>query len=114
MSNYYGSLQNRLMEHSATPEMTIGMGVTECCWSDRHAYEIVAIKDDRHITIRRMNAVLVGDFYDQNYELTSNPEGHMVNLFKTQKGEWKERIGRCLGATRFAVGVAREYYDPSF
>lgn len=114
----YGSLVNRVMENTKTPKLEIGMGVTECLWSDRHAWEIVAIKDDRHITIRKMDAKLPdGDsvFGEQNYILTSNENNRVINLFKTQTKGWRERIGRNgLGHTRFSVGHAEEYYDPTF
>ena len=89
MSQWYGSVQNRIMERMATPKLEIGMGVTKCLWSDCRAYEIIAIKDDRHITVRRMGTKCIDG--------------------------WRERIGKNgLGDTRFAVGYAREYEDPSF
>lgn len=110
----YGSLQNRLMENARTPKLEIGMGVTECLWSDRHAWEIIAIKDDRHITIRRMGYKCL-DYFAGDYELFSDPNGRVINLFKTQKNGWRQRIGRNgLGDTRFAVGYASEYRDPTF
>lgn len=110
----YGSLQNRLMENARTPELKIGMGVTECLWSDRHAWEIIAIKDDRHITIRRMGYKCL-DYYAGDYELFSDPNGRVINLFKTKNNGWRQRIGKNgLGDTRFAVGHADEYRDPTF
>lgn len=112
---YYGSVINRMMEsrHGAiVPE--VGMGVTEYCWSDRHAYEIVEVIDARHIIIRKLSAKLVGDYYDQDYEYASDPNGRCLKLFYTAKGEWRERIGRSLGCNRFGLGSACEYRDPSF
>lgn len=114
MSVWYGSLQNRLMERSVTPELEIGMGVTECLWSDCHAWEIIDIKDDRHITIRRMDYKCI-DYYAGDYEIFSDPNGRVINLFKTKNNGWRQRYGsHALGDTRFAVGFAREYRDPSF
>lgn len=113
---WYGSLQNRLMERTTASEIKIGTGVTECLWSDRHAWEVIAIKDEKHITIRRLDYKMVEgtDWLDQEYEYFSNPDGQVINLYKTKSG-WRERIGRNgLGDTRFSVGYASEYRDPSF
>ena len=111
---WYGSLQNRLMENTKTPKLEIGMGVTECLWSDRHAWEIIAIKDERHITIRRMGYKCL-DYYAGEYELFSDPNGRVINLFKTKNNGWRQRVGKNgLGDTKFAVGHADEYRDPSF
>ena len=116
MSNvWYGSLDNRIMENAKTPELAIGMGVTECLWSDRHAYEIIDIKDDRHITVRRMGHKCK-DYYAGDWEVWSDEtQTDIKTLFKTKSGHWRERFGgRRLGTTKFAVGVAEEYEDPSF
>ena len=51
----YGNVINRVMEKSKTPEIVVGMGATECLWSDRHAYEVIAVQDEKHITVRRLN-----------------------------------------------------------
>lgn len=117
MSVWYGSLQNRIAERAEMPEPQVGMGVTEMCWSDRHAYEVVAIKDERHITVRALDHKRVdgnGMSEMQEYEYMSNPENSEINLFKTKKGEWREKNGRELGCNRFRIGYAEEYYDYSF
>ena len=112
---WYGSVNNRLAENARNPKPEIGMGVTEYLWSDRHAYEIIAIKDDRHITIRRMGCRCI-DYFAGDWEVFSDPTQQQVkNLFLTKKGQWRERYGnRRLGSTIFGLGVAREYEDPSF
>ena len=112
---WYGSLQNRIMERTTTPKLEIGMGVTKCLWSDCHAYEIIAIKDDRHITVRRMGHKCK-DYFAGDWEIWSDPsQKEILNLFKTKNNGWRERIGKNgLGDTKFAVGYAREYEDPSF
>lgn len=115
MATWYGSLENRLMERSKQPEPVVGMGVTQCLWSDRHAFEIIEVKDSRHITIRRM-AHKCKDYYAGDWEVWSDPTQQDIRqLFKTKKGQWRERIGKNgLGDTRFSVGKADEYEDPSF
>lgn len=111
---WYGSVNNRIMERSKSKEPEIGMGVTECLWSDRHAWEIIAIKDDRHITVRRMGHKCL-DYYAGDYEVFSDPNGVVINLFKTKTKGWRQRIGtRQLGCNGFYIGYAEEYEDPSF
>lgn len=105
------TINEMLTRYNVTP--SVGMGVTEVMWSDRHAWEVIEVKDARHITIRRMKATLVGHWLDQNYNLESDPNGRKADLFFTAKGEWRERIGRAYGG-KFSVGLAREYRDPSF
>lgn len=116
MSNrWYGSLQNRLMECAKNPEPEVGMGATELMWSDRHPYEVIEVQDSRHVTVRELSHKLVkGSIYgDAEYEYSSNPDGKVTKLFKTKEGRWVERIGRSYGS-RFALGYAEYYYDPSF
>lgn len=111
---WYGSLQNRLQENCKYPKPKIGMGATELMYSDTKAYEVIAVKDDRHITVRRLKAKLIGSYYDQDYEYESDPNGITANLFLTKKGQWRERYyDRSLGNV-FALGYAKEYNDPSF
>lgn len=94
------------------------LGATEYCWSDRHAYEIIAVKDERHITVRAYECKRVdnnGMSDCQEYEYTSNPDGATANLFLTKKGEWREKYkDNSLGCNRWGVGRAEEYYDYSF
>ena len=113
---WYGSITNRIEEKVNTkPE--VGMGVTEYCWSDTHAYEIIAVKDERHITVRRLDHKRIdnnGMSDSQQYEYFSNEANHTCELFFTKQGVWRERIGRHLGCNTWGVGRAREYYDYSF
>ena len=115
---WYGSFQNRLAENCKQPKPEVGMGVTEYCWSDRHAYEITEVIDDRHIIIRRLDYKRIdnnGMSECQDYEYTSNPDNHSIKLFLTKQGQWKERIGsHSLGCNTFGIGRAEEYYDFSF
>ena len=115
---WYGSFQNRMMEHSKMPEPQVGMGATECLYSDRKPYEIIEVKDARHITVRALDWKRIDDngMSDcQDYEYISNPENRTAKLFLTKKGEWRQRYpdGK-LGCTRFFIGRAERYYDFSF
>lgn len=113
-----GSLVNLLMGNGRDPEPQVGMGVTELCWTDRHPYEIIEVKDDRHITVRKLDYKRIdtnGMSDCQDYEYYSNPDNYTLRLFKTKDGTWRERIGKNgLGCNHFAIGYAEEYYDFSF
>lgn len=110
---WYGSLQNRILERTIPAKPEIGMGVTEIYYSDRRAYEVVEIIDDRHIKVRRMLAKC-NDWFAGDWEVSSDPDGMVLLLFLTKKGVWRQRIGRALDSNIFFVGKAEEYVDPSF
>ena len=117
-NRWYGSLNNRLMENmSGMPAPEVGMGATRCGWSDRNPYEIIEVKDARHITVRTMNAKRIdsnGMSECQEYEYTSNPDGVIEHLFLTKQGKWRDRQGRTLGCDGWVIGFAEKYYDFSF
>ncbi len=55
----YGSLDNRFEEGKTYGEIKVGTGVTEMCYSDRHAYEVVEVIDEKHLLIRRCKATRI-------------------------------------------------------
>lgn len=116
---WYGSINNRYMENCRGEEPTVGMGVTQCLWSDRHPWEIIAVKDARHITIRALDSRRIdgGGFSEaQEYEYTSNPNNRTLDLYKTKRGKWVIRVGtRGVDASYgWYIGCAEEYYDFTF
>lgn len=119
MSRWYGSLQNRLEERTRQPMPEVGMGVTECMWSDREPYEIISVEDERHITIRRLDYKRTdnnGFSEIQEYEYSSNPEYTPIRLYKAKDGRWVRRVGKN-GVDRssgWVIGFAERYYDFSF
>ena len=78
---WYGSLNNRLAERCAQPKPEIGMGVTEMLWSDTQAFEIVAIKDEKHITVRRMKAKCI-DYFAGDWEVESDKREKIKTLHR--------------------------------
>lgn len=97
----------------------VGMGITEVLYSDREPYEIIEVIDDRHIVIRKYDAIRIdknGAFTeDQEYSYVSNPNNEVKKLFLTKNGVWKERLDkRRLGCNKFYVGKAEKYFDYSF
>lgn len=79
----YGSLNNRMEENKMfVDEIKVGTGMTEYSWSDRLAYEVIEVKDQKHVTVRMLDHKHIGDgCMDNNWELISNdsnPTRHMV------------------------------------
>lgn len=79
----YGSLQNRMEENRQfVEEIKVGTGMTEYSWSDRHAYEVIAVKDQKHVTVRELDHKLIGEAYTNDWELISNPENPEMEMVK--------------------------------
>ena len=86
MTTWYGSLQNRLMENTQFDgEIKVGTGVTELMYSDRHPYEVISVKDQKHITIRELDHKLIGKAYSNDWELISNEDNPTYELVKRGK-----------------------------
>lgn len=89
---WYGSFINRLQERSASVKPEVGMGVTECLYSDREPWEVIEVINDKHIVIRELDWKRIDDngmSESQEYEYFSKPDGairHLV-LRKNGKGE---------------------------
>ena len=80
----YGSLQNRMEEgRMFCNEITVGTGVTEYYWSDRRPYEVINVRDQKHITVRELDHRHIGDgAMDNNWELVSNENNSVKDLVK--------------------------------
>ena len=80
---WYGSLNNRLEEGRQFCEtIEVGTGVTEYFYSDRRAYEVVAVKDQKHITIRRYDHKAIGEHMSNQWQLISNENNPIIELTK--------------------------------
>lgn len=80
----YGSLNNRIEEnHMFCKTIEVGTGMTEYYWSDRHAYEVVEVKDQKHVSVREYDHKHIGDgCMDNNWELISNENKPVKALTK--------------------------------
>jgi len=90
MSKWYGSINNRIEENKQfCEEIKVGTGVTEYFWSDRHAYEVIAVKDQKHVTIREYDHKRPDDKKDYSYSnewvLVSNEKNPAIDLVKRGK-----------------------------
>ncbi len=89
---WYGSLENRLMENQQfVKEIKVGDGATEYYYSDSHAYEVVDVKDQKHIGIRRYDAKNKCA-YANEWTLTSNENNPIENLVKRGNYWYEEYI----------------------
>jgi hypothetical protein len=80
---WYGSLNNRLEENKMfCDEIQVGTGVTRYSYSDRHAYEVVAVQDQKHVSIREYDVKAKGDGFTNSWELVSNEENPVIDLVK--------------------------------
>jgi len=80
---WYGNIDNRLDEGKQfVEEIKVGDGVTEYHYSDRDAYEVVAVKDQKHISIREYDHKHIGEGFQNNWELISNENNRVIDLVK--------------------------------
>ena len=71
------------------PEIEKGTYVTEYLWSDRHAYEVVKVVDQKHVFIRRLKAIRTDNWGmsdAQNYRYESDEKASEKELVK--RGEY--------------------------
>lgn len=118
-----GSLVNHIYSRCANPEPTIGMGATECLWSDRHAVTIVEVTK-KYIVTQRDEAKRTdknGMSESQEYEFTPNPEAYKQYWKKDKKGAYRQahhnENGRLVfsgHSCHLAIGRREEFYDFSF
>lgn len=85
----YGSLNNRLEENRMfCDEIKVGMGATEYSWSDRYPYEVVAVKDQKHVTIRRMNHTPKPDSIPYSNEWVLTPDENAPTMEISKRGKY--------------------------
>jgi len=123
---WYGNAIYRIRENGVMTKPEVGMGVTECLWSDRDPWEVIEVVSDKKIRIRALGWNRVDDngMSDcQKYEFFSKPDGEVKTLvlrngrWRDLKKEWhgEEMVEtRRLGASGWRIGRADRYYDFSF
>lgn len=86
---WYGNLTNRLEENRMfCKEIEVGTGMTEYSYSDRHPYEVVEVKDQKHVMVRELDHRHVGDgCMDNNWEFVSN-ENNNVRMLTKRGNYW--------------------------
>ena len=116
---WYGSINNRIEENRKfCKEITVGTGATEYFWSDRHAFEVTYVFDQKHVMVREYDVKATGEPMSNNWELISNPNNPEIEL-KFRYNSWYEVIHNKLGGKtyqkrNFSFGKAEYYYDYEF
>lgn len=91
MAKWYGNLTNRLEENRQfCEEITVGTGMTEYSWSDRHPYEVIAVRDQKHVTVRALDHKHIGEWYANEWELISNEDNPTMDMVKRGKYWYEE------------------------
>lgn len=118
-----GSLVNHIYSRTKTVDPVVGMGATECMWSDRHAVTIVEVTDKYLVTqadhCKRVDSNGMSE--SQEYEYTPNPDAHKQYWKKDKNGAyrqaWHNENGRLVfngSSSHLGIGYRDEFYDYSF
>lgn len=103
----------------------VGMGCTYVSGSDRYAYEVIKVIDAKtnHVIVREMDHQNKVNWPDQDYALTSDPNGRQVELQMFHGQLRKVTIDPVTGKkhheksfwySHYSLGEAEYYQDPSF
>lgn len=105
-----------IQNHYASVVPEVGMGVTELCWSDRHAYTVVWMAGNKRIGVQRDRAIRIdtnGMSDAQRYRYERDEKAPVVVLSLRKDGHWR-RVGESASSNVFMVGQREEYHDYSF
>jgi hypothetical protein len=110
-----GSLVNHLMDMSAENKTAeVGMGVTLCYWSDRHAATVIEVSKTGHeIKVREDKAIRTdshGMSDAQSYRFEADENGRVYTATRRKDGSYRVKGGD----TRVLLGHRSHYFDYSF
>lgn len=106
-------------------KVKVGMGCTYVSGSDLYAFEVIKVIDEKtnHVIVREMDHQNKVNWPDQDYELTSDPNGRQVEL-QTFHGQLREVVIdpdtkkihhlKRFWYSHYTLGRAEYYQDPSF
>lgn len=139
---WYGSLNNRLEENKMfCNKIEKGTLLTEYLYSDKHAYEVVEVLNQKHVKVRELDHIKKegSNNYDNEWTLISNPKKPIREL-KFRYGKWNwvrkftkesindllfipEKIAKDLqtkdtsiqySPTNVSFGIGEYYYDYTY
>ena len=116
MKKYYGNLMNRLMENNNYVEPVAGMDVTECHYSDRSAWKIIEVDNDKKgFTMQRYAAKNKGGIGSQEW-IYDNEDGTPRLSNQKVYVRYKYKKWKINGVHDISLIFNRrdEYYDWSF
>lgn len=99
-----GGLINQMMGNNSS-EPVVGKGATILMYSDRYAYEVISVSEDKlSCVIRSMKCTFVGSGYgDEQYTYKSNPNGETINI------EWNPKK-KCWGSVNHVVRIQKSLF----
>lgn len=112
MNQEHGSLQNLMLSGATTNKPEVGQGVTEICWTDRHAGTITSVSKSgksfkwRQDIATRTDSNGMSDV--QTYDFKPNPDSPEKTARQHKNGKFYTD-GRVI-----QVGARSEYHDFSF
>lgn len=92
---WFGSIFNRMEENKMyCKEIKVGTGMTEYSYSDRDAYEVVKVINQKHVFVREYDHKHIGKGnMDNQWELVSNTNNPIKELkFRYNKWNWVTKI----------------------
>lgn len=112
-----GNRINQLMAHSKPLAPLVGMGVTICLYTDRHAGTILKVADNgKRFWFKQDKAIRTDKnsmSESQEYRFEPNPDSELQEARLGKDGRWYTTGGKRNG-TSIVVGHRSEYYDYSF
>ena len=63
-------------------EIKVGIGATEIFYYDRYPYEVTNVEDQKHVTIRPMKAIHIGNAYANEWKIISESNAAEMKLVK--------------------------------
>lgn len=111
------SLVNLVVGQEGNPVPEVGMGATELCWTDRHAFTIIEVLSPKEIRVQQdfaERADANGMSESQEYTYSPDPNGRTQLITLRKNGAWVTKGKQMQNGTRFKLGVRMEYYDYSF
>ena len=89
-----GSFYNNLYSNSKQIKPEVGMGATELMWTDRNAYTIIQVLNDKTIVVqrddvKRIGPKLMSDSQEYSYTPNTNNNTYVVTL--RNNGKWVTR-----------------------
>jgi hypothetical protein len=111
-----GSLVNFMLANPNFVKPEVGMDVTECHWTDRSAWRVVAVDDDaKGCTLQRYAPKAIGNYYEQRYQYEDETGKPMLKEGHTMHIRYKYKRWKCGGSTiNLRFNCRCEYEDPSF
>jgi hypothetical protein len=113
-----GSLTNNIFANARqNVPPAVGMGATELCYTDRHAYTIVEVVSPKEIVVQQDTAIRTdknGMSESQDYRFEANPNAKRVTVTLRKNGRWVVKGESAKNGTCYAVGGRSEYHDYSF